>query len=140
MLEYQRRQSNLLEFDSRRRHHFYLQIQQLSSLDPSDVSLIPRTVTADNRTFNGAANLESERAREREEGLRQRQRDKDRDGRDEDRQGGREGEITKESTAYILERGGGGGGGGGGVYLESYTREARFLTRWDQHAVAQRRP
>jgi hypothetical protein len=24
-------------------------------------------------------------------------------------------------------------GGGGGVYLESYTREARFLTRWDQH-------
>ena len=25
---------------------------------------------------------------------------------------------------------GGGGGGGGGVYLESYTREARFLTRW----------
>ena len=33
-----------------------------------------------------------------------------------------------------------GGGGGGGVYLESYTREARFLTRWDQHAVAQRRP
>ena len=29
------------------------------------------------------------------------------------------------------------GGGGGGVYLESYTREARFLTRWDQHAVAQ---
>ena len=30
--------------------------------------------------------------------------------------------------------------GGGGVYLESYTREARFLTRWDQHAVAQRRP
>jgi len=28
---------------------------------------------------------------------------------------------------------------GGGVYLESYTREARFLTRWDQHAVAQRR-
>ena len=32
------------------------------------------------------------------------------------------------------------GGGGGGVYLESYTREARFLTRWDQHAVAQRRP
>ena len=28
--------------------------------------------------------------------------------------------------------GGGGGGGGGGVYLESYTREARFLTRWDQ--------
>ena len=27
---------------------------------------------------------------------------------------------------------GGGGGGGGGVYLESYTREARFLTRWDQ--------
>ena len=35
--------------------------------------------------------------------------------------------------------GGGGGGGGGEVYLESYTREARFLTRWDQHAVAQRR-
>ena len=34
----------------------------------------------------------------------------------------------------------GGGGGGGGVYLESYTREARFLTRWDQHAVALRRP
>ena len=32
--------------------------------------------------------------------------------------------------------GGGGGGGGGGVYLESCTREARFLTRWDQHAVA----
>ena len=31
-----------------------------------------------------------------------------------------------------------GGGGGGGVYLESYTREARFLTRWDQHAFAQR--
>jgi hypothetical protein len=29
---------------------------------------------------------------------------------------------------------------GGGVYLESYTRKARFLTRWDQHAVAQRRP
>ena len=27
----------------------------------------------------------------------------------------------------------GGGGGGGGVYIESYTREARFLTRWDQH-------
>ena len=25
--------------------------------------------------------------------------------------------------------------GGGGVYLESYTCEARFLTRWDQHAV-----
>jgi hypothetical protein len=24
-------------------------------------------------------------------------------------------------------------GGGGGVCLESYTREARFLTRWDQH-------
>ena len=23
------------------------------------------------------------------------------------------------------------------VYSESYTREARFLTRWDQHAVAQ---
>jgi len=23
--------------------------------------------------------------------------------------------------------------------LESYTRKARFLTRWDQHAVAQRR-
>ena len=38
------------------------------------------------------------------------------------------------------ERGGGGGGGGGGVYVESYTREARFLTRWDQHAVALRRP
>ena len=32
--------------------------------------------------------------------------------------------------------GGGGGGGGGGVYLESYAREARFLTRWDRHAVA----
>ena len=29
---------------------------------------------------------------------------------------------------------------GGGVDLESYTREARFLTRWDQHAVAQRQP
>ena len=32
--------------------------------------------------------------------------------------------------------------GGGGVYLPrvaSYTREARFPTRWDQHAVAQRR-
>jgi hypothetical protein len=27
---------------------------------------------------------------------------------------------------------GGGRGGGGGVYLESYTREARILTRWDQ--------
>ena len=27
----------------------------------------------------------------------------------------------------------------GGVYLELYTREARFLTRWDQHAVALRR-
>ena len=25
-----------------------------------------------------------------------------------------------------------GGGGGGGVYLESYTREARFLTRWEE--------
>ena len=25
-------------------------------------------------------------------------------------------------------------------YFESYTREARFLTRWDQHAVALRRP
>ena len=34
-----------------------------------------------------------------------------------------------------MEVRGGGGGGGGGVYLESYTREARFLTRWDQHAV-----
>ena len=29
--------------------------------------------------------------------------------------------------------------GGGRVYSESYTREARCLTRWDQHAVAQRR-
>ena len=28
--------------------------------------------------------------------------------------------------------------GGGGVYSDSYTSEARFLTRWDQHAVAQR--
>ena len=28
-------------------------------------------------------------------------------------------------------------GGGGGVYSESYTRWARFLTRWDQHAVTQ---
>ena len=28
---------------------------------------------------------------------------------------------------------------GGGVYSESYTREARFLKRWDQHAFAQRR-
>jgi hypothetical protein len=28
----------------------------------------------------------------------------------------------------------------GGAYSESYTRGARFLTRWDQHAVAQRRP
>ena len=36
-------------------------------------------------------------------------------------------------------RGGGGGGGGGGVYSDLYTRGARFLTRWDQHAVAQRR-
>ena len=36
-------------------------------------------------------------------------------------------------------RGRGGGGGGEGVYLESYTREARFLTRWDQHAVLRRR-
>ena len=25
-----------------------------------------------------------------------------------------------------------GGGGGGGVYPESYTRGARFLTRWDR--------
>jgi hypothetical protein len=25
-------------------------------------------------------------------------------------------------------------GRGGGVYLESYTREVRFLMRWDQHA------
>ena len=33
--------------------------------------------------------------------------------------------------------GGGGGGGGGGVDLESYTREARFLTRWDQHSITQ---
>ena len=31
-------------------------------------------------------------------------------------------------------------GGGAGVHAESYTREARFLTRWDQHAVALRRP
>jgi hypothetical protein len=29
-------------------------------------------------------------------------------------------------------------GGGGGVYSESNTREARFLARLDQHAVAQR--
>ena len=29
------------------------------------------------------------------------------------------------------------GGGGGGVYLESYTPEARFLTRWDQQAVVE---
>ena len=28
---------------------------------------------------------------------------------------------------------------GGGVYSESYTRKARFLTRWDQRTVAQRR-
>ena len=42
-------------------------------------------------------------------------------------------EIKRESRTI-------GGGGGGGVYLESYTREARFLTRWDQHAVALRRP
>ena len=27
--------------------------------------------------------------------------------------------------------------GGGGVYSESHTRGARFLTRWDQQAVAQ---
>ena len=33
---------------------------------------------------------------------------------------------------------GGGGGVGGGFFSESYTRGARFLTRWDQHAVAQR--
>ena len=38
---------------------------------------------------------------------------------------------------HINETGGSGGGGGGGVYSESYIRR-RFLTRWDQHAVAQR--
>jgi hypothetical protein len=39
---------------------------------------------------------------------------------------------------YVCERGGSErGGGGGGVYSESYARGARFLTRWDQHAVAQ---
>ena len=27
----------------------------------------------------------------------------------------------------------------GGVYSESYVREERFLTRWDQHTVAQRK-
>ena len=27
------------------------------------------------------------------------------------------------------------GDGGGGVYFESYTREARFVTKWDQHAI-----
>ena len=27
---------------------------------------------------------------------------------------------------------------GGGVYTESYTRQARFSTRWDQHTVASR--
>ena len=32
-----------------------------------------------------------------------------------------------------LRGSGGGGGGGGGVYLESYTREARFLRRtWSE--------
>ena len=41
---------------------------------------------------------------------------------------------TKLTNVYRV-----GGGGGGGVYLESYTREARVLTRWDQHAVAQQR-
>ena len=40
----------------------------------------------------------------------------------------------------LCKRGGDGGEGGGGVYLESYTREARFLTGWEQHAVAQRQP
>ena len=33
-----------------------------------------------------------------------------------------------------------GGGGGGGVYLESYTCEARFLTRWDHHAAGVESP
>ena len=41
-----------------------------------------------------------------------------------------------------LSRGGGCEGltvhEGGGVFPESYMREARFLARWDQHAVAQR--
>ena len=33
-----------------------------------------------------------------------------------------------------FERAGERGAGGGGVYSESYTRGARFLTRWGQHA------
>ena len=59
-------------------------------------------------------------------------------GRNEEEEGGVE-EFIKSETKIKTAGGKGKGGGGGGVYLESYTREARFLTRWDQHAVAQRR-
>jgi len=51
----------------------------------------------------------------------------------------KKGERSKPPPQIYHTRRRRGGGGGGGVYLESYTREARFLTRWDQHAVAQRR-
>jgi len=44
-------------------------------------------------------------------------------------------EEEREGVSWYLKRARQflGGGGGGGVYSGSYTREAPFLTRWDQH-------
>ena len=45
--------------------------------------------------------------------------------------------LERNLDNFEVRRPGGGEEGGGEVHSESYTRGARFLTRWDQQAVAQ---
>ena len=48
--------------------------------------------------------------------------------------------VACQTQSLSKETGSGGGGGEGEEFIQNCIREARFVARWDQHAVSNRQP